>query len=96
MIKIHCDHDNAELELVKDNRTPEGLLRCPKCKCMFRVMLVSNDAKCYNKRFPQKVIEVTKVTKKRKMPPQKGAIKTLENPVLLTTPFYTSEDGKKQ
>lgn len=67
MIKVHCDHDNSELELVKDTRTPEGLLRCPKCKCMFRVMLVSNDAKCYEKRFPQKkVTEVTKITKKRK------------------------------
>ena len=84
-IKLHCPHENAELDLVKDERTPEGLLKCPKCKCMFRVMLVTNDAKCYDKRFPQKkVTEVTKVTKKAK------------KPVLLTTPFYTSDDGTKQ
>jgi len=46
--------------------------------------LVTSDAKCYNKRFPQKkVTEVTKVTKKKS-----------KSSALLTTPFYTSEDGK--
>jgi hypothetical protein len=83
-IKLHCDHDNAELVLIKDPRTPEGLLECPKCHCRFRAILVTSDAKCYNKRFPQKkVTEVTKVTKKKS-----------KSSALLTTPFYTSEDGK--
>jgi hypothetical protein len=33
---------------------------------MFRVLLVTSDAKCYEKRFPRKEItEITKVIKKR-------------------------------
>ena len=68
-IKLHCDHCNAELELIVDKRTPEGLLRCPKCKCIFRVILVTSDAKCYNKRFPQKEItKIMKITKRGRKP----------------------------
>lgn len=65
-IRIHCPHDNAELTLLKDEKTPEGLLQCPKCKCMFRVCLASFDMKCYSKQYPRLMdAEPKKETKKR-------------------------------
>ena len=46
MPKIQCPHDGVELETVPDKRTPQGLLRCPKCHCIFRVVLAVYDADC--------------------------------------------------
>jgi hypothetical protein len=65
-VTIHCPHDNAELSLEKDERTPEGLLTCPKCKCTFRVCLARFDMKCYAKQYPRLMgAEPKKEPKKR-------------------------------
>jgi hypothetical protein len=52
MIDLRCQHCKTELILEKDERTPSGLLRCPKCKCTFRVTLAFFDKKCYGKMYP--------------------------------------------
>jgi hypothetical protein len=49
-ITIHCPHDNTELEIVPDSRTPEGLFQCPKCHCKFRICLATFDKDCYRLR----------------------------------------------
>lgn len=69
-ITIHCPHDKTELELVRDDRTPEGLLRCPKCKCSFRVSLAIFNGDCYKRIYPQvkRDSEEVKVPKKRGRP----------------------------
>jgi hypothetical protein len=52
-ITILCPHDKAELVLVPDEKTPDGLLKCPKCGCIFRVCLAVFDRKCFSKIHPK-------------------------------------------
>lgn len=48
-ITVHCPHDKVELVLVPDEKSPDGLLKCPKCGCTFRVCLAIFDKDCYAK-----------------------------------------------
>lgn len=51
-ITIHCPHDKTELILIPDEKTPDGLLKCQKCNCTFRVCLAIFDHKCFSKIYP--------------------------------------------
>lgn len=51
-ITIHCPHDKTELILVPDKKTPDGLLKCPTCGCIFRTCLAVFDHKCFSKIHP--------------------------------------------
>jgi hypothetical protein len=51
-ITVHCPHDKAELELVPDKKSPDGLLECPKCHCTFRVCLAIFNRQCFAKIHP--------------------------------------------
>jgi phosphorylcholine metabolism protein LicD len=52
-ITIHCPHCNTELQLKEENKGPEGLLECPKCKCTFRVCLATFNRECFAKIHPK-------------------------------------------
>jgi len=52
-VTIHCPHCNAELQLKEENKGPEGLLECPKCKCTFRVCLATFNRECFAKIYPK-------------------------------------------
>ena len=45
----HPDCNNAKLQ-----RLPTGACQCPICRCIYRVIMVEYDKKCYLKQFPQK------------------------------------------
>lgn len=80
-ITIHCPHDKTELVLVPDKKTPEGLLECQKCHCMFRVSLAIFDHKCYGRMYPQeKGYSTSQTPKKRGRPkdPTKVLHKSIE------------------
>lgn len=87
-IVIHCPHDKAELELVSDVRTPEGLLRCPKCHCKFRVCLATFDKDCLRLRGngPKSGVLLTtpfsiEMPKKRGRPAKKEKVEWQDGPM---------------
>ena len=52
---LTCEHDNAKL---KEEKTNAGIIfRCPRCLCVYRLMVANNDKKCWNKRFPIKIVK---------------------------------------
>ena len=42
---MECKHCGSELKFDENQ-----IAQCKKCKCLFRVVLVSYDAKCYEKK----------------------------------------------
>ena len=61
---LSCEHDNKKL---KEQKGRAGIVYfCPSCKCVYRVMIVTNDRDCWNKRFPAKVVSLKEVRKKKK------------------------------
>lgn len=51
---LTCEHDQAKL---KEEKTKAGIIYiCPKCNCVYRVIVAKNDKDCWNKRFPAKVV----------------------------------------
>jgi predicted RNA-binding Zn-ribbon protein involved in translation (DUF1610 family) len=47
-----CEHDKGVLKLEKTNSG--SIYTCPKCGCVYRLMIARNDNKCWAKRFPVK------------------------------------------
>ena len=60
-MKCVCPHCKTDLKL--DEKT--GALECPRCKCIFRLVLVRWNAKCYQKHYPEKGV-IKKVAKKKR------------------------------
>jgi len=61
--KVNCPHGCGVL-LKKDEKT--GSLKCPRCGCIFRVVLVHWMPKCYAKHYPEKGQYIKKKDTKKK------------------------------
>lgn len=90
-ITIHCSHCNAELQLKKENKGPEGLLECPKCGCTFRVCLATFNRECFAKIHPK--TEWKKTEKKEEMDIQMDFPSIPES--IKGDAGFTAEDVKK-
>lgn len=63
-MNLYCQHDKAKL---KQEKTNAGIIyRCQKCHCVYRMMIVTNDKDCWNKRFPAKPFSLKELKKKAK------------------------------
>jgi len=49
---LKCEHDEAPL---KREETIAGIVyKCPKCECLYRLMVAKTNNACYAKRFPKR------------------------------------------
>lgn len=68
MDKVSCPH-GCKCLLVKDKK--KGSFKCPKCGCIFRVVLVRWNVKCFQKHHPKyhavTLKEVRKTKRKRRI-----------------------------
>jgi len=70
-----CPHCNSDFEL--DNKT--GSVRCKYCHCIFRMVLVKFDGKCYEKMFPEIIKELKRMRKDNKEKGKRGRKPKNEN-----------------
>ena len=61
----HCGND-----FVKDEKTQS--VKCKGCGCVFRLILVHYDTKCYGKMFKEEIKELVKEGKKEKKHGKRG------------------------
>lgn len=43
MTKLQCQFDGSELKPKDNGKTPVGLFECPKCKSLFRMVVITNN-----------------------------------------------------
>jgi len=61
---FECEHCGTKL---KEETGKSGkILKCPSCKCVFRVVLVIYDTKCYGKMFKTEIKLLMKERKEKK------------------------------